>query len=195
MKLRQHPRLRPSRPCTRRSCFSWSLWLAADLLSGRIIRILTTIGRSNCLGGCCWCGGPHGLGLGRMDDEAFRYPLGNILGILGEVGLVLLFVQAGLAMDLHVLQQVGMRAIVISWHCSDRSCRPSLVPSWPTRVDIFTAALASHGLLVRSDQCRYCPKCVAAVWCHRHSVGSTHCGPLPLSTTVSPWSSCRCSRP
>jgi Kef-type K+ transport system membrane component KefB len=57
--------------------------------------------------------GPHGLGLGWMDDAAFRFPLG-ILGILGEVGLVLLLVQAGLAMDLHVLQQVGMRAMVMA---------------------------------------------------------------------------------
>jgi Kef-type K+ transport system membrane component KefB len=75
--------------------------------------------------------GPHGLGLGWMDDAAFRYPVG-ILGIVGEVGLVMLLVQAGLPMDLHELQQVGMRAMVMALLGSDRSCRPSLAPSGPT---------------------------------------------------------------
>jgi hypothetical protein len=120
----------------------------------------TTIGRSNCRGGCCWCGENRTVYVWVGWTTRFFDPRSaTFWAFLGEVGLVLLLVQAGLAMDLHVLQQVGMRAMVM-----------------PTIVDNVTAALASYGPLVRSDQCRYCPKCVAAVWCPRHSVGSTHCG-------------------
>jgi hypothetical protein len=81
-----------------------SLWLASDLLCGRIIRVRPPLVGQITVAMLVWR--PHGLGLGWMDDEAFRFPLGKLV-ILGEVGLVLLLFQAGLAMDLHVLQQVG----------------------------------------------------------------------------------------
>jgi Kef-type K+ transport system membrane component KefB len=120
--------------------FLLSLWLAGDLLCGRIIRILPPLVGQIAVGMLVW--GPHGLGLGWMDDDAFRFPLG-ILSILGEVGLVLLLVQAGLAMDLLVLQHVGMRAMVMALLGSVLPTVIGTVLAYSVLgVDSFTAALA-----------------------------------------------------
>jgi Kef-type K+ transport system membrane component KefB len=84
--------------------FFLSLYLAGDLLCGRIIRILPPlVGQIGM--GMVW--GPHGF---NWIDTAFLAPL----SILGEVGLVLLLCQAGLNMDIKVLQQVGPRAMVMA---------------------------------------------------------------------------------
>jgi hypothetical protein len=106
--------------CSRERHFTECSWRVTYIVRPDHSHITTIVGRSNCRGN---------LGLGWMDDAAFRFPVG-ILGIVGEVGLVLLLVHAGLAMDLPVLQQVGMRVMVMALLGSDRSCRPSLVPSW-----------------------------------------------------------------
>jgi Kef-type K+ transport system membrane component KefB len=94
--------------------FFWSLWVADDLLCGRIIRILPPLVGPIAVGDAVGVGTARSkFGLGGR--RGFRYPLGNILSAFGRgrTGLLLL-VQAGLAMDLHVLQQVGMRAMVMA---------------------------------------------------------------------------------
>jgi hypothetical protein len=171
---RHHLRRQPSRPCTRRSySFCRCGWRLTYCTAGSFVYCHHWLAISPW---GCWC----------RDRTVWVWAGWStlILSILGEVGLVLLLVQAGLAMDLHVLQQVGNAG---HGHGAARIglADHQLATFWSTRYWALTPSRLPWpwAALVRVDQYRlygfervvvmWRPRHFVGVWRPRHPVGST----------------------